>query len=215
MAGTTSGGDDELISGINVTPLVDVALVLLIIFIVTASFLLRSSIPIELPKAATAEQSAAGLMVLGIRKDGRLFINGRQATIADLPAAVADARAKRTDPKREVSVFISADIGASYGAFASVVDRLRLEGVTEIAMDTNPVADGTAGAASAPSEPGGVAPPASEPGGVAPAPSDPGGAAPAPGEPGGVAPPAGEPAPSGPATGGLAPGEPGVTETTR
>lgn len=141
MAGTTSGGDDDgdIISGINVTPLVDVVLVLLIIFIVTASFLLRSSIPIDLPAGETAEKSAAGPMVVGIRKDGQLFINGRSATLADLPAAVAEAKARRGDPKKPLNVFISADVAADYGVFAAVVDRLRLEGVTEIAMDTRPV----------------------------------------------------------------------------
>ncbi len=139
MAGCDLGGDeDETISGINVTPLVDIVLVLLIIFIVTASFILRSSIPLDLPHAATSEESASGLMVVAIKKDGSLYINGRTATIDDLPARVRSAREKITKQGERLNVFVSADVGASYGRFAQVVDRLRLEGVTDVSMDTRP-----------------------------------------------------------------------------
>jgi len=128
--------DDDIISGINITPLVDIILVVLIIFIVTASFVLRSSIPVELPKAATGEQSTAGLLNLGVDKTGALFVNGKPSSLAALPEAIAQARAKQ--PK--ISAFIAADVQAQYGAFAQVVDLLRREGVTDIALDTQPVA---------------------------------------------------------------------------
>ena len=162
MAGTTQGDEDDIISGINVTPMVDIVLVLLIIFIVTASFLLRSSIPIQLPTAATSESSAAGLMVVGIRKDGQLFVNGKLATLDDLPAAVLDAKRRLPDPTKPLNVFVSADIAADYGAFAAVVDRLRVEGVTDISMDTRPM-----GGVGEP-EPGTGAAPASAPAGGTP-----------------------------------------------
>ena len=144
MAGTTPSGDDEIISGINVTPLVDVVLVLLIIFIVTASFILRSSIPMQLPQASTAEESASGLLTVAIAKEKgadpyRLYFNGRPGTIDDLPRVVGEARGKLPEGQTSLRVFISADVGAAYGRFAEVVDRLRREGVTEIAMDTQPV----------------------------------------------------------------------------
>jgi biopolymer transport protein ExbD len=184
MAGTTQGDEEDIISGINVTPMVDIVLVLLIIFIVTASFLLRSSIPIQLPAGASSEASAAGLMVVGIRKDGQLFVNGRLATLDDLPAAVADAKKRRADPTKPLNVFVSADVAADYGAFAAVVDRLRLEGVTDVSMDTRPVSGvGQPEPAAGPGgPPAGVAPP--EPPAPGAGPPEPPAPAAAPTEPG-------------------------------
>ena len=145
MAGGVRNDDDEVISGINVTPLVDVVLVLLIIFIVTASSLLRSSIPIELPYAASAEESKAGLMIVDIDEDGQLYINARLAELANIPEEVAlakkklaDARRRGETQQRELNVFVSADVSSNYGRFAQVVDHLRLAGVVEISMDTRP-----------------------------------------------------------------------------
>jgi biopolymer transport protein ExbD len=137
----TSQDPDEIISGINVTPLVDIVLVILIIFIVTASFVFRNTIDMELPKAATGEQSVSGLLNLAIDSDGQLFINGRKGALDDIPQAVRDASQKLTDQGRDpkVNAFVSADIRTRYGAFAGVVDRLRLEGVTQIALDTQPL----------------------------------------------------------------------------
>jgi len=126
--------DDDIISGINITPLVDIILVVLIIFIVTASFVLRHNIPVELPKAATGQDSSASLLNLAIDRQGALFLNGQASSLDALPKAIETARAK--DAK--VSAFIAADVQAQYGAFARVVDRLRLEGVTDIALDTQP-----------------------------------------------------------------------------
>ena len=129
---------DEIISGINVTPLVDVILVVLIIFIVTASAILRNSIPVELPRAQSAEPTTSGLLNVSITRSGQIYINGRKGTLAELPQAVARARQALGGGKRSPSAFVSADVKAQYGLFAQVVDRLRLEGVSEIALDTRP-----------------------------------------------------------------------------
>jgi len=130
--------NDEIISGINVTPLVDVILVVLIIFIVTASVILRSSIPVNLPQAKTAEQSTSGLLNVSITREGQIYINGRPARLDDLRQAVAGERKMLPAGKAAPSAFVSADVKAQYGLFAQVVDRLRLEGVSEIALDTRP-----------------------------------------------------------------------------
>jgi biopolymer transport protein ExbD len=135
----TSQDSEEIISGINVTPLVDIVLVLLIIFIVTASFVLKSKIPIELPKAATGEASQGGLLNLAVDREGQLYINGQASDIDGIPRAVEEARA-RLAPSAVLTAFVSADQRASYGAFAAVVDRLRQAGVSDIALDTMPVA---------------------------------------------------------------------------
>lgn len=135
----TLNDNEDVISGINVTPLVDVILVVLIIFIVTASVILRSSIPVDLPEAKTAEEATSGLLNLGITREGKLYINGRPADLEQLPAAIREARARaKQEGRRSLSAFVSADVKAHYGLFARVVDRLRLEGVTDIALDTKP-----------------------------------------------------------------------------
>jgi biopolymer transport protein ExbD len=136
MAASTQQ-DDEIISGINVTPLVDIILVVLIIFIVTASLVLRNNVPVELPRAQSAEQSLEGLINLAVTSGGELYLNGRPGRLDDLPALVSQAREK-IGRGGKVSAFISADVNARYGKFAEVIDRLRLEGVSDIALDTKP-----------------------------------------------------------------------------
>ena len=137
MAASTQQ-DDDIISGINVTPLVDIILVVLIIFIVTASLVLRTNVPVDLPKAQTAEQSVEGLINLAVTSDGEIFLNGRPGKLEDIPALVKQARQKIKKDGGQVSAFISADVNARYGKFAEVLDRLRLEGVADIALDTKP-----------------------------------------------------------------------------
>ncbi|RME24938.1 MAG: biopolymer transporter ExbD [Deltaproteobacteria bacterium] len=139
MAASGSGDEEDIISGINVTPLVDIVLVILIIFMVTASLVMRTNVPVELPKAMSAEQSAQGLINLAVTRDGKLYANGRPAELEDIPALVAEARRKAAESGAKVTAFISADVGTPYGRFATVLDRLRVEGVTDIALDTQPV----------------------------------------------------------------------------
>jgi len=133
--------NDDIISGINVTPLVDIVLVILIIFIVTASFVFKPAIEMQLPEAQTGQQATAGLLNLAITPDGTLYINGQPSSVDEIPKAVDDARAASLarDEHAKVNAFVAADVKTQYGAFAGVVDRLRLAGVTEIALDTQPV----------------------------------------------------------------------------
>ena len=138
MASLQLENDDEPISGINVTPLVDIVLVLLIIFIVTASFLLKSAIPIELPVSATAEQRSQSLVAVAVSRTGEIIVNGTPGSLEDLRAAVERAAAAKGGDLRAVEAFVSADVSAQYGLFAKVLDRLRLQGVTSIALDTRP-----------------------------------------------------------------------------
>ena len=91
---TTHTEEDELITGINVTPLVDVAFVVLIIFIVTASMVLKDNIPVKLPEAKSAEDVGQGLINIAITEQGKLFINGSPATLEALPAAIVQAKAR-------------------------------------------------------------------------------------------------------------------------
>ena len=97
MAGTGSGGEsDETIAGINVTPLVDVVLVLLIILMVTAQYVAeKNSIPMELPKAATGDSSAVpSTLSVSIDKDGRFYLDAAELTLDDMRGRVRAAYAK-------------------------------------------------------------------------------------------------------------------------
>src|SRR5512139_2931484 len=135
-----NGGGDELIGGVNVTPIVDVCLTLLIVFIVTASAMVNRSMPVQLPKAATAESAPPSVLNIAISRTGEVFLNGAPGRIEDIPRAVEEARARAT-PEVRLAGFVSADVEAPYGKFAEAVDRLRLAGVTDIALDTQPAAE--------------------------------------------------------------------------
>src|SRR5689334_22890118 len=94
MASTGSQGqDDETISAINVTPLVDVVLVLLIILMVTASYVAdKDSIPMELPKAATGDSSTIpSTLSVSIDKDGRFYLDAQQLTLEQMRGRVREA----------------------------------------------------------------------------------------------------------------------------
>src|SRR5512145_1789952 len=81
MASASSNGD-EMISGINVTPLVDIMLVLLIVFMVTAQLIASQSVPLDLPKAATAGATQT-LLTVTVDEHGVLAANGRALANAD------------------------------------------------------------------------------------------------------------------------------------
>src|SRR3954468_20960912 len=86
--------DDEGINGINVTPLVDIVLVLLIIFMVTARYIVKETIEIELPRAAHGGETVQKTFALMITKDGKLFLNGIETDDSGLQRAAGDARAR-------------------------------------------------------------------------------------------------------------------------
>jgi biopolymer transport protein ExbD len=131
--------EDEIITGINVTPMVDVAFVVLIIFIVTASLVLKKEIPVELPRAESGESLNPGLLNVAITAKGQIYINGKRAALDQLPDAVERSRAEAKKLGRKVSAFVAADVKSEYGTFAKVVDRLRVLGVVDIALDTSPL----------------------------------------------------------------------------
>jgi biopolymer transport protein ExbD len=128
------GEDDEVITGINVTPLVDIVLVLLVILMVTASYVASRAIPVELPRAATGE-AAPGPFAVTVDAGGRAFVDGELAPPEALRARVRQARAR--DP--DLRAVIAADGRASHAAVVAVVDLLRQERVTRFALDVDQV----------------------------------------------------------------------------
>jgi biopolymer transport protein ExbD len=134
MAGTGGNDDDEMISAINVTPLVDIVLVLLIVLMVTSSYLVNKSISVELPKAATGETSTPTLSI-SIDVDGKLYADGEVTTDAALQETIRAAYAK----DHEVKAIISADGRVKHMQVVSVIDMLRREKVTKFAINTSPI----------------------------------------------------------------------------
>ena len=133
MASQTSEGSDEMISGINVTPLVDVVLVLLVVLMVTASYLASHAIPVDLPKGATGEATTSILSV-SVTRDGALFLDGARVDDQALRAHVRRARA--TDS--EVRAVIAADGASAHRDVVHVIDLLRREQVTRFALNVDP-----------------------------------------------------------------------------
>ena len=128
-----SRDDEEMITGINVTPLVDVALVLLVILMVTATYIVGQTIPMDLPKAATGESLATTLSI-SIDASGKTWLDGKPIERAELRARVRVA--KRTKPRARA--VIAADGGSRHRSVVSVIDLLRQEGITEFAINVQP-----------------------------------------------------------------------------
>jgi biopolymer transport protein ExbD len=129
----TACNDDDIITGINVTPLVDVTLVLLVILMVTASYVASRSIPMELPKSATAESTPTTLTV-SIDKDGHTFLDAEAIDEATLQNKIRAAR--RADA--ETRAVIAADGRVNHARVVRVMDLLRRENVTKFAFNVDP-----------------------------------------------------------------------------
>jgi biopolymer transport protein ExbD len=136
MAASNGGGDEEIIASINVTPLVDVVLVLLIILMVTASYVAeKDSIPMELPKAATGDNSTVpSTLSVSIDKDGRLYLDAQELTVDQMRSRVREAYNK----DKETRAVIAADGRVSHSEVVKVIDLLRQEKVTKFAINVRP-----------------------------------------------------------------------------
>jgi biopolymer transport protein ExbD len=128
--------DDEMITAINVTPLVDIVLVLLIVLMVTSSYLVNKAISVELPKAATGETTTP-TMSISIDVEGKTYLDGTEITTPDLQARIREAYKK--DP--DVKAIISADGRVKHAEVVSIIDLLRREKVTKFAINTSPIED--------------------------------------------------------------------------
>jgi len=132
MAAQTAN-DDDLITGINVTPLVDITLVLLVILMVTASYVATRAIPVELPKGATGEATPT-TMTISIDKDGKTFLDAE--AISDVALQTKVRAAHEADP--ETRAVIAADGRTNHSNVIHVIDLLRRENVTRFAINVDP-----------------------------------------------------------------------------
>ena len=134
MGGSARQEDDELITAINVTPLVDIVLVLLIVLMVTSSYLVSKSINVELPKAATGETTTP-TMSISLDVDNKLYLDGVPIDAPALQGRIREAYGR--DP--EVKAIISADGRVQHMQVVSIIDMLRREKVTKFAINTSPI----------------------------------------------------------------------------
>jgi biopolymer transport protein ExbD len=134
MASGTDNDSDGLITAINVTPLVDIVLVLLIVLMVTSAYLVNKSISVELPKAATGEASDASLSI-SIDIDNRLYLDGKEVSKDALREGIREARSHA----QEVKAIISADGRVRHSQVVTIIDLLRREKVNKFAINTSPI----------------------------------------------------------------------------
>ena len=134
MGAKLGGGDEELMADINITPFVDIVLVVLIIFMVTATYIVKQSIKVNLPEAATGEATESSLGI-GIGQDGQLSLDGEPT----------DAQTLRTHIRgllqtgEDVVCLIAADKDVSHGRVVEVIDLVKQEGVAKFALNIDPV----------------------------------------------------------------------------
>jgi biopolymer transport protein ExbD/biopolymer transport protein TolR len=135
MAFTDSNGRTRsALADINITPLVDVVLVLLIIFMLTAP-ILQSGIEVDVPKTKTVKEITEERLVISIDKQQRVFLGNDPINVN----RIADTlRRKVRDPQGQ-SIFLRADENVPFGAFATVMDAVKQAGITNVSIVTQPL----------------------------------------------------------------------------
>jgi biopolymer transport protein ExbD len=129
MAGKYSD-DNEAIAEINVVPLVDIILVVLIIFMVTAPMFMKPTINVNLPKAASGEQTAPSKLNIALTPDGRINLNG---TFVD-EEAIRIRATEEVGKNVEVQAIISADKDVPHGRVVGILDIVKGAGVKKFAI---------------------------------------------------------------------------------
>ncbi len=140
MAQAVRAEGKKVNSNINVTPMVDVMLVLLIIFMVITP-MLNNKVNVTLPvvTAATIMDAAnkEDAITVAVTRDGKTFLGGDQVPLDNLGARVGELLAKKTDPAADKSVYLRADIRANYGKVMDTIDAIRVAGVSQLNLLTD------------------------------------------------------------------------------
>jgi biopolymer transport protein ExbD len=132
MAGVTQyrGGRGGIV-GINVTPMVDVVLVLLIIMMVSATYIVSQSLKVELPKTASSDETVSKTYVVTVTKEGNYYFNDKPITQSALQTELRAAHAA----SKEANLVITADEDAHHGKVVHVIDLAKVEGITKFAIN--------------------------------------------------------------------------------
>ena len=126
-----SGADtEESISDINVVPLVDIILVVLIIFMVTAPMFMKPTINVNLPKASSGEKTQPSQLSISLTADGKIFLNGAMSDLESVAKKAAEALAKSPDTQ----AIIAGDKEVPYGQVVAVMDVVKGAGIKKFAI---------------------------------------------------------------------------------
>jgi biopolymer transport protein TolR len=135
MAFTTPQGRTQTsLSEINVTPFVDVVLVLLIIFMLTAP-ILQSGVEVQVPKTRTVKEITEERLVLSIDRQQRVYLGNDPININQIPTRL---RQKVRDPERQ-AIYLRADKDVPFGAFAALMDSVKQAGISNVSIVTEPL----------------------------------------------------------------------------
>ena len=135
MAFTTREGKTQTtLAEINMIPFIDIVLVLLIIFMVTAP-VIQSGIEVNVPKTQVVREIAEEKLVVSLDKEQRLYLQNEAININELADKI---REKLLDPARQ-SIYLRADEAVPFGSFAVVLDRLKLAGIDNVSIVTQPL----------------------------------------------------------------------------
>lgn len=130
MAFNSGGDDNEAIADINVVPLVDIILVVLIIFMVTAPMFMKPTINVNLPKAASGDKTAPSKLNIALTADGRVNLNGSFVNEDAIKAKATEEAVKNGD----VQAIISADKDVPHGKVVAILDIVKGAGVKKFAI---------------------------------------------------------------------------------
>jgi biopolymer transport protein ExbD/biopolymer transport protein TolR len=127
-------------SNINVTPMVDVMLVLLIIFMVITP-MLNDKVSVDLPKVTAAvimdNANKEDAISVAVTRDGSTFLGGDKVSLSDLGTRVADLESKKTEATADKAVYLRADTRANFGKVEDTIDALRTAGVNQLNLMTD------------------------------------------------------------------------------
>jgi biopolymer transport protein ExbD/biopolymer transport protein TolR len=135
MAYTSKGHTQTALAEINITPLVDVVLVLLLIFMLTAP-VLQSGVEVAIPKTRTVNQLTEERMVVTIDREQNVFLQDKPVNVNALPGLLKVSR--NADAAKRI-IYLRADERVPFGAFASVMDAVKQAGITNISIVTQPI----------------------------------------------------------------------------
>jgi biopolymer transport protein ExbD len=119
------------IVGINVTPMVDVCLVLLVIMMVSATYIVAQTLKVELPKSATSDEAVTTVAKVSVQKDGKMYFNETGVNDDGLREKLREEKAKGPP----VNLVISADAAALHGNVVHVIDVAKQEGIVKFAIN--------------------------------------------------------------------------------
>lgn len=137
MAAKLGGDDDDAIVDINITPFVDIILVVLIIFMVTATYITEKSIKVDLPDAATGDGTESTSLAITMDASEQLFLNGELVTPAQLRSEIQKAKTLKDEAgnKMDVVCLIGADHSVSHGSVVGIIDLVKQEGISKFAIN--------------------------------------------------------------------------------